>query len=360
MKKEVVILLSLLLISGCVKQIKDISDDYKVKVTNLNSDLDNYPIILLHGHAVSVGEAANFLREYKETGSFGKFSAFQERLDIDKLYFNKNIILPSENINEICIKKDWDKKTSIRTTYYVNDNGEFDDQQSIETYAKRLEKVVDILKECTKSSKVNLMGHSMGGLVIREYAKNHPQDVNKVITIGTPNKGISGEYLGIKSSCPTFRYEDDIECKEMTVGSDFLMNLEDNQKINYYSIAGILGSKGYLGSASCFNYGNCNDGVVCTQLSELKNGKNYIVYTQETKSFLNDVGNGIHADLIEPDTVLGQEVYNIVKNILMNKSPEENFHKWDNICKSKNQINYNEFLSKIDLIKEKIITLLSP
>ena len=52
----------------------------------VNAELDNYPLILVHGHAITIGEAKNFLTEYKEKGSFKHLENFQIKLDEDKLY----------------------------------------------------------------------------------------------------------------------------------------------------------------------------------------------------------------------------------------------------------------------------------
>lgn len=113
--------------------------------------LDDYPLILVQGHAISIGEAANFLNEYKKTGSFNKFENFQKKLDEDNLYENKNIILPFQEINNTC-DKNWNKKISVRTTYYIDEYGNFDDKKSIEIYAERLSKVVNILKKLRRNN----------------------------------------------------------------------------------------------------------------------------------------------------------------------------------------------------------------
>ncbi|KKR88234.1 MAG: Alpha/beta hydrolase fold protein, partial [Candidatus Wolfebacteria bacterium GW2011_GWB1_41_12] len=44
------------------------------------------------------------------------------------------------------------------------------------------------------SGKVNLVGHSMGGLVARAYAQNHPDRVNKLVTVGSPYQGSVNVY----------------------------------------------------------------------------------------------------------------------------------------------------------------------
>ncbi len=61
----------------------------------------------------------------------------------------------------------------------------------------QLQSKIQEIKEKTKSSKVNLIAHSMGGLVARSYIedKNYANDVNQLITLGTPHRGSPEAYL---------------------------------------------------------------------------------------------------------------------------------------------------------------------
>ena len=63
--------------------------------------------------------------------------------------------------------------------------------------AEELESKIETIKNDTKISKVDLVGHSMGGLVAREYIENLDQkdDVDQLITLGTPQKGAPESYL---------------------------------------------------------------------------------------------------------------------------------------------------------------------
>ncbi|MDD1657059.1 MAG: alpha/beta hydrolase [Methanomicrobiales archaeon] len=54
-------------------------------------------------------------------------------------------------------------------------------------------KVADA-KASSYSTRVNLVGHSFGGLVSQYYASQRPENVQKVITVGTPFKGITNIY----------------------------------------------------------------------------------------------------------------------------------------------------------------------
>ena len=61
---------------------------------------------------------------------------------------------------------------------------------SLDQYAPLLEQAVERLCQQTGAKKVTLVGHSMGGLVIRAWMRSHgEQRVTRVITLGSPHAG---------------------------------------------------------------------------------------------------------------------------------------------------------------------------
>jgi uncharacterized alpha/beta hydrolase family protein len=58
-------------------------------------------------------------------------------------------------------------------------------------HAKQLRNIVEEFKTSTGSDKINIVGHSKGGLDARVYLANNPsiEDVSNLIMIGTPNAG---------------------------------------------------------------------------------------------------------------------------------------------------------------------------
>src|SRR5215218_5419377 len=56
-------------------------------------------------------------------------------------------------------------------------------------HAKELSKIIGQIKEETGQNKVNIVGHSKGGLDARVYLANTTKDVANLIMIGTPNAG---------------------------------------------------------------------------------------------------------------------------------------------------------------------------
>jgi hypothetical protein len=56
-------------------------------------------------------------------------------------------------------------------------------------HAKELSKIIGQIKDETGQNKVNIVGHSKGGLDARVYLANNTKDVPNLIMIGTPNAG---------------------------------------------------------------------------------------------------------------------------------------------------------------------------
>jgi pimeloyl-ACP methyl ester carboxylesterase len=68
--------------------------------------------------------------------------------------------------------------------------GQSDDKcGSAAEHAKELSTQISNIKEQTGQSKVNIVGHSKGGLDARVYLANGTKDVSNLIMIGTPNAG---------------------------------------------------------------------------------------------------------------------------------------------------------------------------
>ncbi len=88
---------------------------------------------------------------------------------------------------------------------------------SIEVFADTIERQIQRALECTGSSQVNIVGHSMSGLAVREllrrgYASSR---IHRLITLGSPHRGTRWAYAGV-GQC----------CKEMRPGHPFLKRLQ--------------------------------------------------------------------------------------------------------------------------------------
>ncbi len=95
----------------------------------------------------------------------------------------------------------------------------------IHTNAARLAQFVDGVRARTGAARVDLVGHSMGGLVSRDYVKTlgGAAEVDSLIMLGTPNYGTVvaniADFFGL-GSCIGI-----VGCQEMVTGSDYLKAL---------------------------------------------------------------------------------------------------------------------------------------
>ncbi len=69
-------------------------------------------------------------------------------------------------------------------------------------YGAQLSKLIAIICDVTGAERVNIIAHSMGGLVARAMIQDPEDDykqarerINKFVTLGTPHKGIAFQYL---------------------------------------------------------------------------------------------------------------------------------------------------------------------
>ena len=95
-------------------------------------------------------------------------------------------------------------------------------------HAKELSSQIGDIKDQTGQDKVNVVGHSKGGLDARVYLANNTQEVANLIMIGTPNAG--SPLAENNEMCAPAVYD-------LRPGSPSTV-VEQNQNTNYYTIAG--------------------------------------------------------------------------------------------------------------------------
>ena len=116
--------------------------------------------------------------------------------------------------------------------------------QDIRVTARALNAFADGVRAQTGAAKVDLIGHSEGGLVSRAYVKYEggSTEVDSLITLGTPNNGTAaaniiqfftlGTCVGITA------------CEQMTIGSTFLSSLNAGDdsigSVQYTNIATVV------------------------------------------------------------------------------------------------------------------------
>lgn len=275
------------------------------------------PLVMIHGHSplhdkpvTLLTKVVNIIKKLDSTeealyifwryGYFEQFWDFIDKLEDDKLYLNKGGILGISSQDNVynCEQGSWNNNIAIRTTYYLKDQGSFgslvqmSDEVGIEEYAKRFSEVIKDIKKCTGSNKVDIIAHSMGGLVARQYIKDGgANSVNKLIMVGTPNKGVDSESK-IMDYCKIEHPGQ--ECNDMLNNSKFIRDLNSDippSNVKIYTIAGTSNGD--------------DDGVVSVKSVRLNYAKeNYEVDCN-------------HRALIEPEDC--PEAYEIVKNILQGK-----------------------------------------
>jgi N-acetylneuraminic acid mutarotase/pimeloyl-ACP methyl ester carboxylesterase len=126
-------------------------------------------------------------------------------------------------------------------------------KQDIRLYAQNLSQEIQLIKETEDVSKVDIVAHSMGGLVSRTYIENadllnnpyaveYQHDVRKLIMLGTPNHGT---YLAeLFSDIPGLSEWD--SAKQISpANSEFLLPLNtgttgESEGVEYSAIAGNL------------------------------------------------------------------------------------------------------------------------
>ena len=63
------------------------------------------------------------------------------------------------------------------------------------TFGERNERLKHLVSRIRGDDRIALVGHSLGGVLAREYARAHPEHVSRVVTLGSP-------YAGDESSMP--------------------------------------------------------------------------------------------------------------------------------------------------------------
>lgn len=264
------------------------------------NDPKTFPTIFLHGHSLAKSNSPEF--------SLDAFNKLQSKLQDDG-YLNAGIVsLYSQN--EPQQKGLWGlsgKPITVKISYYFDAFRKEDKyiliptkSENIDTYALRLRDLIRIVKERTNKPKVNIIAHSMGGLVARRYIQIFGEgDIDKLIMIASPNKGVAGaigDYCGFVG--------ENRECVDMQENSLFLNKLNDPAKqpkeIKIYTIIG-QGCQMKLGDG---------DGIATAESAKLANSRSY--YINGTCEGL--FGEVLHTSILDIDKY--PETYATIKEIL--------------------------------------------
>jgi triacylglycerol lipase len=124
---------------------------------------------------------------------------------------------------------------------------------------------VEAVKKRTGAKKVDIVGHSEGGLVARDYVENRggASSVDSVVTVGTPHNGIGSAPLNDGLQATSFLGGAiPVAVTQMLMGSSFL--------------AGVNGQDGKLDPGVKYTsvYNGAGDGVVAADSSRLAGARN--------------------------------------------------------------------------------------
>lgn len=262
-----------------------------------------FPVLFVHGHMVDDKNTPEF--------SMSGFAKIQVRMQEDDFINAGELVLDPEEIPQ----GEWGRSGRpivVRATYYYIVNygiGTYTLQaqksERIENYAIRLKEIIDLLKQRTNSNKINIVAHSMGGLVTREYLSLFgDSDTDKVILINTPNHGIDNK---VKKLCPVFGSKK--ECGDMAVGSIFLSRL-NSRKLPENAEMHVIRSIG------CKMEGNkIGDGIVTNESAYLEGAENYIINGNCT----DPLNTNLHTGVLDPD--LYPQTYRLILDILKGEYP---------------------------------------
>lgn len=257
--------------------------------------LENEPLIFVHGHAISKGN--------QPERSHTSFANIQHLLEsegyIDAGELTSGGIPPG-------VWGEMPSPISIRVSYYYlsyYDIGQYQivtrKSDSIETYAIRLKELIDEVLLRTGKDKADVVAHSMGGLVVRQYiALFGDEKLDNVILIGTPNYGVEGRVKNLCSVVGSSR-----ECTEMKAGSIFLkrLNVESNTFENGHTII----------ATGCDMNGEDGDGIVLARSVALPFTENHYIEGECTDA----LNSNLHIRMADPEYY--PETYDLIKEIIL-------------------------------------------
>src|SRR3989338_5424730 len=260
------------------------------------NDPSTYPIVFIHGHAVS--KDTSF--EYSLEG----FNKMQKKMEEEGYLSAGSITLYTARDTP---EGAWGKlpvPVSIRASYYFDLFQQPENyvvvqtkSENIDTYAVRLKEVIDTIKYKTGKPKVNIVAFSMGSLVSRRYIQIFgSENVYKLILIGAPNKGIVGNVADYCSVTGEQR-----ECMDMQADSLF-MNKLNRGALPGIPIYNIIGT-------GCEMDGKQGDGAVLEENDRLEGAQNFII-----KGKCESVAMPLHLQLRDIDKY--PKVYEVVKKAL--------------------------------------------
>ena len=149
---------------------------------------DDYPIILLHGFASSPSKLKKMQRALSYNLGYEN-GGLISYIDIDCPTTNSKVVYIASYYEEkdLVFKRERMKEMIQKT--YMKVIGVEEDEKT--TFVEIFSEAVDKVKACANVDKVNIVAHSMGGLVTRSYLleDDNIKNINKLIFVSSPNHG---------------------------------------------------------------------------------------------------------------------------------------------------------------------------
>ncbi|MCI2254558.1 alpha/beta fold hydrolase [Domibacillus sp. PGB-M46] len=171
MKKIICALMSLLVMMGCV---------LTTSINQVSASTEKIPTIIMHGFTGDAKTFKTMRQVYKQNGTIG------------------------ENYGELTMSKDGKKITGHLKRVDVAGPGEEgytrpvvnflfkDNTASLQKQTVWFKDMVNYTKNFYGAKKVNIIGHSMGGLVATRYiVDTGGKDINKLVTLDSPILGVN-------------------------------------------------------------------------------------------------------------------------------------------------------------------------
>ncbi len=143
----------------------------------------------------------------------------------------------------------------------------------------------NLMQPIPKTAHVDFIGHSMGGLVIREYAHHHPERfTGSVVTLGTPHQG---------SSCAAWANQH----IPRVLGKSFQAALNGHvaQWQNICPLGSIAGNKKYELGTLVLPRNVVHDGLVLETETQLDNATDHITLSVHHNGMRHDTNTMIQS-----------------------------------------------------------------
>ncbi|PIZ51064.1 hypothetical protein COY27_04845 [Candidatus Woesearchaeota archaeon CG_4_10_14_0_2_um_filter_33_13] len=242
----------------------------------------DYPTLFIHGHAFNEGTTPE--------ASLAAFAKIQEEM-VSYGYINLGDVSFDQYYDGL---EQCSFPTTMRATYYYIPSfgvGKYkvtvQKSERIENYALRLREMIELIKKKTGQQKINLVAHSMGGLVAREYLDLFGTgSVDKVIFVNTPHHGVSGK---VEKYCSIIGASK--ECEDLSAGSIFLNRI--NSKPNPFGVELYnIRSKGCL-----MDNQQDGDGIVTFESAYLSGAEDFVI----SGKCIDSLQSSLHSDVLDPE-----------------------------------------------------------